>query len=109
GGNITLRAGNAVLEDVRLRLFPQPISGEFVEIAVTDTGCGMTPEVLERTFERHSRSEEHTSELQSRENLVCRLLLAKKKKKRQPIAPPQHRQARPWRARRGRALSTPGR
>src|SRR5690606_40707237 len=31
--------------------------------------------------ERHSRSEEHTSELQSRENLVCRLLLEKKKNK----------------------------
>src|SRR5690606_41834501 len=29
---------------------------------------------------RVSRSEEHTSELQSRENLVCRLLLEKKKK-----------------------------
>src|SRR5690606_40655833 len=28
------------------------------------------------------RSEEHTSELQSRENLVCRLLLEKKKRKR---------------------------
>src|SRR5690606_15110780 len=28
------------------------------------------------------RSEEHTSELQSRENLVCRLLLEKKKKKK---------------------------
>src|SRR5690606_39351355 len=28
------------------------------------------------------RSEEHTSELQSRENLVCRLLLEKKNKKR---------------------------
>src|SRR5690606_41759980 len=28
-----------------------------------------------------TRSEEHTSELQSRENLVCRLLLEKKKKK----------------------------
>src|SRR5690606_40736071 len=27
-----------------------------------------------------ARSEEHTSELQSRENLVCRLLLEKKKK-----------------------------
>src|SRR5690606_39521236 len=27
----------------------------------------------------HVRSEEHTSELQSRENLVCRLLLEKKK------------------------------
>src|SRR5690606_40329677 len=30
---------------------------------------------------RGGRSEEHTSELQSRENLVCRLLLEKKKKK----------------------------
>src|SRR5690606_41731967 len=30
------------------------------------------------------RSEEHTSELQSRENLVCRLLLEKKKKKNKP-------------------------
>src|SRR5690606_40282913 len=29
-----------------------------------------------------ARSEEHTSELQSRENLVCRLLLEKKKTKR---------------------------
>src|SRR2546427_1683260 len=31
---------------------------------------------------RHPRSEEHTSELQSQSNLVCRLLLEKKKKKR---------------------------
>src|SRR5438105_9584737 len=30
------------------------------------------------------RSEEHTSELQSRVDLVCRLLLEKKKKKRRP-------------------------
>src|SRR5690606_41326045 len=29
--------------------------------------------------DEQSRSEEHTSELQSRENLVCRLLLEKKK------------------------------
>src|SRR5688572_32562080 len=32
---------------------------------------------------RRWRSEEHTSELQSQSNLVCRLLLEKKKKKRQ--------------------------
>src|SRR5207302_8892977 len=32
--------------------------------------------------QREPRSEEHTSELQSRENLVCRLLLEKKKKHR---------------------------
>src|SRR2546430_5350658 len=30
--------------------------------------------------EQHPRSEEHTSELQSQSNLVCRLLLEKKKK-----------------------------
>src|SRR5690606_40339079 len=30
-----------------------------------------------------TRSEEHTSELQSRENLVCRLLLEKKKRRKQ--------------------------
>src|SRR6185312_17338698 len=33
---------------------------------------------------RRSRSEEHTSELQSRSDLVCRLLLEKKKKKHKP-------------------------
>src|SRR2546427_5312713 len=32
--------------------------------------------------DRAQRSEEHTSELQSQSNLVCRLLLEKKKKKR---------------------------
>src|SRR5690606_41544830 len=32
------------------------------------------------TVREAGRSEEHTSELQSRENLVCRLLLEKKKK-----------------------------
>src|SRR5690242_21612211 len=31
---------------------------------------------------RHARSEEHTSELQSHVNLVCRLLLEKKKTKK---------------------------
>src|SRR5690349_25126411 len=33
---------------------------------------------------RDGRSEEHTSELQSRRDLVCRLLLEKKKKNEQP-------------------------
>src|SRR5699024_11348116 len=35
-----------------------------------------------RTSETIDRSEEHTSELQSRFDLVCRLLLEKKKKKK---------------------------
>src|SRR5699024_11934023 len=36
--------------------------------------------------ELHSRSEEHTSELQSRFDLVCRLLLEKKKKNKNRTA-----------------------
>src|SRR5690349_22489426 len=35
-----------------------------------------------RRIHPRSRSEEHTSELQSRRDLVCRLLLEKKKKKK---------------------------
>src|SRR2546427_4461312 len=34
----------------------------------------------QRDAARHRRSEEHTSELQSQSNLVCRLLLEKKKR-----------------------------
>src|SRR5207302_9825004 len=41
-------------------------------------GIIRNPRIRDRKF----RSEEHTSELQSRENLVCRLLLEKKKKKK---------------------------
>src|SRR2546422_4531629 len=40
----------------------------------TTTGCRCTP------VRAAARSEEHTSELQSRLHLVCRLLLEKKKK-----------------------------
>src|SRR5436309_10933668 len=39
-----------------------------------------TPRRRSRSVQTCPRSEEHTSELQSRENLVCRLLLEKKKK-----------------------------
>src|SRR5258707_11112329 len=53
-------------------------------------GVGHTPaqSFLARSHGRESvapgiRSEEHTSELQSRQYLVCRLLLEKKKKKTQ--------------------------
>src|SRR5438105_5566050 len=42
-----------------------------------------------------SRSEEHTSELQSRVDLVCRLLLEKKKKKHRSGSRPRHKSKRP--------------
>src|SRR5258708_21864100 len=39
--------------------------------------CGLP--ILQASISRHTRSEEHTSELQSPDHLVCRLLLEKKK------------------------------
>src|SRR5215471_20950978 len=44
--------------------------------------CGAVRGRAARRRVRRSRSEEHTSELQSRRDLVCRLLLEKKKKKK---------------------------
>src|SRR2546430_10192352 len=61
-----------------------------VQVAQRQQLCGAADAVVERTARRpraceayellgHGRSEEHTSELQSQSNLVCRLLLEKKK------------------------------
>src|SRR3989442_7981010 len=49
------------------------------------SACCRIPNSGVRSAEGHTRkrSEEHTSELQSRPHLVCRLLLEKKKKRRQ--------------------------
>src|SRR3712207_7350749 len=47
------------------------------EEAEGERGAGL-PAQLEATVDRQGRSEEHTSELQSRQYLVCRLLLEKK-------------------------------
>src|SRR2546427_11923286 len=61
---------------VHHRWFTGPSSYINFEIASTrlyTKSCNIRPEC---------RSEEHTSELQSQSNLVCRLLLEKKKKKK---------------------------
>src|SRR5690606_41667804 len=49
-----------------------------VDLPLGDRDAGALA-VLDELLGVRSRSEEHTSELQSRENLVCRLLLEKKK------------------------------
>src|SRR5690606_39860921 len=51
----------------------------FDHIPVSHLGAGKRHTQLFETQLKELRSEEHTSELQSRENLVCRLLLEKKK------------------------------
>src|SRR5947208_12136170 len=49
---------------------------------VDDVVLRLRPVVLTRRDRVQKRSEEHTSELQSPDHLVCRLLLEKKKKKK---------------------------
>src|SRR3712207_8409703 len=58
-----------------LRLLDQRVLG----VDVGHVGPELLPEVVADAVER---SEEHTSELQSRQYLVCRLLLEKKKNKK---------------------------
>src|SRR5260221_9777854 len=62
--------GSKPFPGVRIRIidFPTPIEGEYKYDADTHAW-------------KRLRSEEHTSELQSHSDLVCRLLLEKKKKK----------------------------
>src|SRR2546422_7298471 len=58
-----------------------PQIGKSLRIAVVDVTAGKNPEAkIVLANPEIIRSEEHTSELQSRLHLVCRLLLEKKKK-----------------------------
>ena len=51
GGSLTIEAGNVRLDETYCRSRVGATPGPHVMIAVTDTGTGMTPEVLSRLFE----------------------------------------------------------
>jgi PAS domain S-box-containing protein len=51
GGKLTLELVNAVLDDRYVALFSDVAAGQYVMLAVTDTGTGMTHEVIERAFD----------------------------------------------------------
>src|SRR5690606_39829789 len=73
--------GNRLCRHIQCQLIGRSFIGNF-EAFVTWTEYHLLQErylVLELCHLIDQRSEEHTSELQSRENLVCRLLLEKKK------------------------------
>src|SRR3712207_7955884 len=72
---VTDRAGEG-----RIRL--QPLSVALIEFPLEGLAQGRGGNALPQRCEpQDRRSEEHTSELQSRQYLVCRLLLEKKKKR----------------------------
>jgi len=51
GGKLTLEVANASLDDAYATAHAEVTAGQYVMLAVTDTGSGMTPEVLGRVFE----------------------------------------------------------
>src|SRR5699024_11744332 len=68
----TSKLAGATIEDLE--------SAHDIEIEIRDrAGVEQHPEPILDAAETSRRSEEHTSELQSRFDLVCRLLLEKKK------------------------------
>lgn len=51
GGKLTLELGNAMLDDHYVLEQPDVPAGQYVLLAISDTGKGMTPEVIERAFD----------------------------------------------------------
>nr|WP_154368283.1 PAS domain S-box protein [Duganella alba] len=50
-GQLTIEVGNAYLDDAYASAHPELQAGQYVMIAVSDTGSGMTPEVMAQAFD----------------------------------------------------------
>jgi signal transduction histidine kinase/CheY-like chemotaxis protein len=51
GGKLTIEIGNSMLDDGYASSLPEVPAGQYAMLAVSDTGSGMTPEVLEQACE----------------------------------------------------------
>jgi hypothetical protein len=51
GGNLTIETSNIELDESYTKTHPDARAGRFALLAISDTGCGITPEVKARIFE----------------------------------------------------------
>lgn len=51
GGRLTLTAQNVTLDESETRAYREARPGHYVVLSVTDTGCGIAPDVLPKIFE----------------------------------------------------------
>jgi PAS domain S-box-containing protein len=51
GGDLVIETSNRQLDNAYCDAHDEVKPGDYVEISVTDTGCGMTPEVMEKVFQ----------------------------------------------------------
>ena len=51
GGRLTITAGNTAIGAMEAAAHPDLAPGEYVRLSVTDTGCGMSQEVMAQAFE----------------------------------------------------------
>jgi len=51
GGKLTIETTNAYLDDYYRAQYAEVAAGQYVLICITDTGSGMTPDILEHAFE----------------------------------------------------------
>ncbi|MFS8144628.1 response regulator [Rhizobium sp. BR 249] len=51
GGHLTIETANAELDERYARMHSEVDAGQYVMVSITDTGTGMSPDVIERAFD----------------------------------------------------------
>ncbi len=59
GGHLTIETANATLDADYVRLNPEADAGQYVLVAVSDTGTGIDPDILARVFDPFFTTKKH--------------------------------------------------
>src|SRR5438093_3596665 len=95
GASVTRRSSTAALSSCLARNWARACVISSADAGAPLSACACTTAGPKQSgVTTQTRSEEHTSELQSLTNLVCRLLLEKKKKKNKPATKEARREYR---------------